>query len=277
MNRRAVWAITRKDLRAIFANLQVWLPMMIVPLILGVVMPFLMVWAIGHFGLEGMNNAKSMLSLLEKIPSSVLKRALDAMPTQVHQVVYLMANYMLAPFFLIIPLMTSSVITADSFAGEKERGTLESLLFSPTDLRSLLLGKVLAAFLPSVGLSMVTVALSALFVNWAGWPLFHQFFFPQLNWVPLILLVIPMVSLTTILINIVISAKVATFQAAYQMGGFLVLPVIALLFGQVSGMLLLDTVILALIGVVLGLLNIGLFWLILRALDRSRLFESQVR
>ena len=46
---------------------------------------------------------------------------------------------------------------------------------------------------------------------------------------PLMLLVIPMVSLLAVFLTVFISARVATFQAAYQMGGLLVLPALLLL------------------------------------------------
>ena len=43
----------------------------------------------------------------------------------------LVNGYLLAPLFLIVPLMVSAVLAADAFAGEKERRTLESLLHLP--------------------------------------------------------------------------------------------------------------------------------------------------
>ena len=43
----------------------------------------------------------------------------------------LVNGYLLAPLFLIVPLMVSAVLAADAFAGEKERKTLERLLHLP--------------------------------------------------------------------------------------------------------------------------------------------------
>lgn len=278
MNRRAIWAIARKDMRAIFANIQIWLPMMILPLILGFAMPIGLMWGLLRFGVEGgSDSVQSLLALLEKLPPSPLTDTLAAMSSVDQQVAYLLANFFMAPFFLLIGLMASSVVSADSFAGEKERGTLESLLFSPTDLVSLFLGKVLAAFLPAICLSIGTFLLYGVTVNALGWQLFGGLFFPRLNWLPLMLLVIPMISLLAVLVNVFISAKVSTFQAAYQMGGLLALPVIGLLLGQVSGLLLLDTAVLILVGCGLLLLNAVLLWQVVRGLNRTRLFESQIR
>ena len=51
--------------------------------------------------------------------------------------------------------MTSAVIAADSFAGEKERKTLEALLYTPTTDLELFTGKVLAPWLAAVAVSTI--------------------------------------------------------------------------------------------------------------------------
>lgn len=275
MNKAAVWAIARKDMEGITANVQVWLPMLVVPLVMVVLLPALMLWALGRYEVQALGNVEPMLRMIDQIPPSGLKSALDALPGVNQRLAYLAVNYVLAGFFLLIPLMTASTISADSFVGEKERGTLESLLFAPVDLLSLFVGKVLSAFIPAVGLSLVAFVAYGLVVNLVGWPLFGRIFFPHPNWLPLMLLVIPMVSLTAILFNVLISARVATFQAAYQLGGLVVLPVMVLIFGQVSGAMLLDTGLLLGIGFGLAAINYILLRQIVRRLQRDRLFTSQ--
>lgn len=270
-------ALARKDMQAISANLQVWLPMVLVPVVVGVVLPGVLVWALSSYGPGGQEDVAIILGWIDRLPPSPLRNSLEQLDSLEAKVSFMAANYMLAPFFLLIPLMAASVISADSFAGEKERGTLESLLFAPVDIRSLFLGKVLAALIPAVVLSLGTFVLCAVTVNLAGWPRFGRIFFPQLNWLPLLLLVIPMLSLATILVNVFISARVATFQAAYQLGALVVLPVLALVAGQFTGVLLLDTVAVLLMGVVLGLLNLLLLRQVMRRLDRNLLFSTQVR
>ena len=55
------------------------------------------------------------------------------------------------PFFLFVPIMASSVMAASSFVGEKEKHTLETLLYSPLSLRQLFQSKVLLYCLWSEG------------------------------------------------------------------------------------------------------------------------------
>ncbi|MFZ5824399.1 MAG: ABC transporter permease subunit [Bacillota bacterium] len=276
MNKRAIYAIAIKDIRAITANLQVWLPMAILPVVMGVLVPTIMVIAL-RYGVEGSDEVQMLLQWIERMPPGALRAKLESFPTLNHQVIYLAANYLLAPFFLLIPLMTASVVSADSFAGEKERGTLETLLFAPVDMRSLFTGKVLAAFIPAVLLSLGTFVICAVAVNLAGWSLFGEIFFPHLNWLPLLLLVIPMISLLAILVNVFISARVASFQAAYQMGGLVVLPLLAVVAGQLTGVVVLDTVAVLVAGLVLALVNFFLLQQVLRRLDRNLLFASQIK
>lgn len=264
-------AIAWKDMRAIGANIQVWLPMVLLPVIFGGVMPAVLLGVLRTKGVEAFGD----VSFVDMLPPQLAGLAVGTTIEQ--QVGYFVLNYMFAPFFLLIPLMASSVISADSFAGEKERGTLESLLFSPVDVRTMLVGKALAAFLPAIALSGGTLAITAVVANGVGWPLFGQLFFPTISWLPLMFLVIPALSLAAILVNVFVSAKVATFQAAYQIGGVVVLPILALVFGQVSGLLLFDTGIIFALGIVLVLVDAALLAVLRGRLDRSRLFESQIR
>lgn len=68
-----------------------------------------------------------------------------------------------------VPLFLVSSVTADSFAGERERHTLETLLASRLSDQAILFGKVLAAVLYGWGLAMVSVVLGVVTVNVAFW------------------------------------------------------------------------------------------------------------
>lgn len=59
---------------------------------------------------------------------------------------------------LIAPALIPAVIAASSVVGEREQGTLEPLLTTPLRREELLLGKALAAIVPSVGIAYVLFA-----------------------------------------------------------------------------------------------------------------------
>lgn len=50
-NRQAIRALVRKDIRAITASVQLWLPMLIVPLVIGIIMPGILIWTASGWNL----------------------------------------------------------------------------------------------------------------------------------------------------------------------------------------------------------------------------------
>ncbi|MET3937847.1 ABC-2 type transport system permease protein [Paenibacillus sp. PvP094] len=275
-NRQAIKALVRKDIRAITASIQLWLPMLIVPLIIGVTMPAILIWVASRVELRSIGNLGFLLDSLDILSSSGQIPELASMATDNHRIVYYLALYMFAPLFLIIPVMASSILTANSFAGEKERKTLEGLLFTPISMDTLFKGKVLAALIPSIILSWITFLIYGIIANILMYPMFGAVMFPNWNWIILVLWVVPSCSLMVILLNVLISAKVRGFQEAYQLGGLIVIPLLALIAGQASGMLLIRPVLLLLIGAALLLISLVLLRLVSLWNSRQQLAESQI-
>ncbi|KAA8747198.1 MULTISPECIES: ABC transporter permease subunit [Paenibacillus] len=275
-NRQAIRALVRKDIRSVTASVQLWLPMLIVPLIIGIIMPSALLWAASRMELRSLGNISFLLESLDALTHGGQIPQLASMPTDNHRIVYYLAMYMFAPLFLIIPVMASSILTANSFAGEKERKTLEGLLFTPISMNTLFKGKVLAALIPSILLSWVTFLIYGIIANILMYPMFGTLMFPNLNWIILVVWVVPACSLMVILLNVLISAKVRGFQEAYQLGGLIVLPLIALVAGQASGMLLIGPWMLLMIGAVLLLISLVLLRLVTAWNSRQQLAESQI-
>ncbi|WP_339299826.1 ABC transporter permease subunit [Paenibacillus sp. FSL R5-0623] len=275
-NRQAIHALVRKDIRSVTASVQLWLPMLIVPLIIGIIMPSALLWAASRMELRSLGNISFLLESLDALTQSGQIPQLASMPTDNHRIVYYLAMYMFAPLFLIIPVMASSILTANSFAGEKERKTLEGLLFTPISMSTLFKGKVLAALIPSILLSWVTFLIYGIIANILMYPMFGTLMFPNLNWIILVVWVVPACSLMVILLNVLISAKVRGFQEAYQLGGLIVLPLIALVAGQASGMLLIGPWMLLMIGAVLMLISVVLLRFVTLWNSRQQLAESQI-
>ncbi|CAI6082270.1 hypothetical protein PAECIP112173_03501 [Paenibacillus sp. JJ-100] len=275
-NRQAIRALIRKDIRSVTSSIQLWLPMLIVPLIIGIIVPSALLWAASRMNLHSISNINVILETMNRLIQDGLMPSLASMTSENHRIVYYLALYMFAPLFLIIPVMASSILTANSFAGEKERKTLEGLLFTPMSMSTLFKGKVLAALIPSLFLSWVTFILYGVIANILMYPMFGKLMFPNLNWIILIVWVVPTCSLAVILLNVLISAKVRGFQEAYQLGGLVVLPLLALIAGQATGMLLIGPWMLFGTGAVLLLIS----WVLLRLVTiwnrRQQLAESQI-
>lgn len=270
MNKRGARAIIRKDIMAVTSSIQIWLPMFLIPVIFSLVMPCLLILPAYHYDIS----EKSILELFEELPPGELRETVHSLDSTNKQVVYFSVHYLFAPFFLIIPLMAACVIGAGSFAREKERKTMESLLLAPISAPDLFWAKILAAFIPAVALTLISFFLYGIVVNLTAYQLFGGLIFPRPHWLILLFWVSPALSLGAVFINVFISAKVKGFQEAYQLGALTVLPVIALIVGQVTGVLLLSNTILWAVGAGLWLLDLFLIKKAGRHFDRNRIFAT---
>lgn len=91
------------------------------------------------------------------------------MPAQTPEV-WLSGSPFALLFFLLVPSMIASTMSADAFAGERERKTLETLLATPLGDRAIVAGKALAALLVALAVAVVVVVVATITVNAAGHP-----------------------------------------------------------------------------------------------------------
>jgi len=115
-------------------------------------------------------------------------------------------------FFTPLMLVTSTI--AESFAGERERHTLETLLASRLPDRAILFGKLLVSILFAWGMSLLLLFVSLLVVNLLDGKSGFQIYQTNILWMDILgsLLVAGFVSG----LGIVISLRSATVQAASQ-------------------------------------------------------------
>lgn len=225
----AVQAVLRRDLTAVARSKAVVLPMLLVPLLLLVLLPM-------SVGLAANGGALDVDRFLELLPGR-LAHPILALPEH-ERLVILVLGYLLAPLFLIVPLMVSAVLAGDAFAGEKERKTLESILHLPVRDKDLYVAKLLAGFLPSVAVSWIGFALFCVVANASAWPTMERIFLPTWLWAIVILWISPAVAAVGLGIMVRVSVRVNNTQEAQQLGGAVVLPLVILAVGQTTGLLL---------------------------------------
>lgn len=268
MNWRAIFAIIRKDLKVVLQNKGVLLPIIIVPLVLFVLLPILAVFAPSMVNIAGAS-LNQFDQLLARMPQG-LQSELAAYNMNQKVIVYFLV-YMLAPMFLILPLMVASVIAADSFAGEKERKTLEALLYTPTTDREMFIAKLLSAWLTALVVALVGFLLYAIVANIAAWSEIGRIFLPNAMWLVLIVWVVPAAAGLGLCVMVLVSMRAQGFQDAYQLGGVVVLPILLLVFGQVAGIMYFSIGVALLLGAVIWLINLILLWLGSRSFKRGNL------
>jgi ABC-type Na+ efflux pump permease subunit len=254
-------------------NKAAWGPAIALPLIFAVLMPILFTVLPQVLPVEDIQRELGDIDvLLSQLPSSA-SELFSGLGLEQMFVLYMTA-FMLAPLFLIMPLMFSSVVGADSFVGERERKTLEALLYSPATDMELFLGKVLAAVIPAISLSWLTYLVYIIVVNVASYDLFNRIWFPLLTWWPLMFWLTPAFAVLGVSATVLISSRVKTFMEAYQLTGSLVVLVLALVVGQATGVLYLGVGTVMLVGTLIWIVDIILLRISIRSFKRSMLIAK---
>lgn len=237
-------AIIKKDIRSITSNKQVFMVMLIVPLALTIVLPSILVFVTALVP-ETTSNFQVLLGML---PITAQQG------NQEQLILGLVLNKIMPAFFLMIPIMASSVMAASSFVGEKEKHTLETLLYSPLSLKQLFQSKILAGFLVGMMVSFISFSAMMIVLEIEMFFLTGSVIIPDISWVIVMFLVAPAISLVAISITVRGSAKAQTMEEAQQSAVFLIFPIIALVIGQFTGVIMVSTWLLFGLGIVLALI-----------------------
>jgi len=267
VNRRIIAAIMEKDLREVSRNRIAVIGAVILAVIFAVVLPVLITQMAAIT--IGTPDQPPFEEVEEIIPPQLLELMEQLSPAELPIVLFL--GYLFAPLFLVLPLMLSSIIAAEAFVGEKERKTLEPLIYTPATDLELFAGKVLASAVPATLYAWANFAIYAIVVNLAGWPVMGRLWFPTDTWWVLMLWVVPAVATLGVSATVLISARVNTFMEAYQASGALVLIILVLLMGQIFGLIFLSPAVLLVVGFLFFALDAVLIWFGVRVFARSEL------
>ncbi|HCQ90848.1 MAG TPA: ABC transporter permease [Clostridium sp.] len=241
-------ALIYKDVKDITSSKQVLIPMIIVPLIFVIILPTIVLLLL-HFSSDVAKTLKDFDSLISRLPQTY-----NALTTE-QMVLTILTNYLFPSFFLLIPIMCSTLLGASSFVGEKEHKTMETLLYTPISIEELFKAKLLGVFIPTYVITLICSIIFGIIINIGGLLYFHKLIFPNIKWVILILYLTPAVAILGLTFTVLISAKSKTFQEAQQLAGLIVLPIILLAVGQITGILLLTNMVLIIIGTIIFIID----------------------
>jgi ABC-2 type transport system permease protein len=172
------------------------------------------------------------------IPEAYLRGCAQGMTAAECFQVYFVTQFML--LFMLTPLIVPVNIAAYSVAGEKTTRSLEPLLATPITTAELLAGKNLAAVIPAVlatWLSFVVFAVGARLLVTSSQVL-SALLDPM--WWLAILVVGPLLSILSTNFSLMVSSRVNDPRAAEQLSAVVMLPLLALFFGQIAGYIYLN-------------------------------------
>ena len=148
------------------------------------------------------------------------------------------ATYFLI-LFMLIPTVVPLTMAIYSVIGEKSARTLEPLLAAPVGVGELLFAKSLASTVPSVVVTWIAYAIYLVSVSSLGSrAAVNAVTAPR--WILAIVVMVPLLTLLSVNLGILISTRVNDVRVAQQIGGLVVVPVVGLGIAQVTGRVVLD-------------------------------------
>jgi ABC-2 type transport system permease protein len=195
MRLRKAWIVTMKDFGVVSKSKHILYSLIAMPLVMSIGLPLV------------------VLTMLAGTPITVVASLLG----------------MFTAFFAVMATMLPTVIASYSFVGEKVERSLEPLLATPTTDGELLLGKCLAAFLPSMAATLIGAAGYVTVIDL--WSYMNQgpILLPNLNLALMVGLVAPLACILSVEANVIVSSRVSDVRAAEQLGGMVASPIILVL------------------------------------------------
>ena len=249
------------------------LPIVLVPIAFSTIFPFI----IGSIQRLALNQVQTqgLETLIRSMPEQI-RQELSQMTAQ-QVIFYVLSVYFYAPLFLMIPIMVSSVIASDSFAGEKERKTIEALLATPLLDSELFLGKVLVSLVPSMMATLGAFLVYSMTVNLVSIRMLSgNALLPNLVWVVLVFGFAPMMAAACIGLTVTVSAWVKGFREAQQISVLLVFPVVSLMFGQLLGLFVLEPRMVGALTGLFALLDLLIFYYGITTFNRETILSRHV-
>ncbi len=224
-----VWVVVRKEWAEVFKNRMVLGTVGFLPLVFTAL-------PLGIMGATRSSGAMGSISTTD-MPAS-FARLCGAMSGAECGQYFLVSEFLL--LFMMMPLVIPVTIASYSIVGEKTTRTLEPLLATPITTFELLLGKGLAAALPAIGATWgaFTIFLIGARILAVGPGVVARLMDPM--WWIAVLIVGPLLAAAAVSVAVMVSSRVSDPRVAEQLSMLVILPLLGLFFGQVSGLLLLN-------------------------------------
>ncbi|HZY93049.1 MAG TPA: ABC transporter permease subunit [Thermoplasmata archaeon] len=224
MNLRKAWTIARKDFAVFWQKKSILATLLAFPLGVGVGLPVVLLFV----------SRRQSLSFASLLPLT------DSF----------------AFFFMVSTAAVATSLGSYAIVGEKAEKSLEPLLAAPISDSDLLLGKVLAAFLPTVGSTLLGATVFMGVVDAISFPQLHSLWYPNWSIAALLLVATPLACLFCVEVDVLVSSRASDVRTAQQLGGLMALPfAVIYVLGEVH-VLTLDTP--TLLWISLGLLAVDL-------------------
>lgn len=249
--------IIQKEWAEVFKNKMVMFTVIFLPLLFAV-MPLLILY-FGGGDSAGMADAE--------LPSQFTAMCSPGLSAGECFQVYIVSQFMI--MFMLVPLIIPVNIAAYSIVGEKTTRSLEPLLATPISTRELLIGKNLASVIPAVAATFASFFIFALGAGLlSGSPEVTRALLDPM-WLLAVLLVGPLLAVLSVNVAIMVSSRVNDPRVAEQLSVVVIIPILGLFFGQVSGLLLINSTIILILAAAVFVLDLVMIQVAIRLFQRE--------
>jgi ABC-2 type transport system permease protein len=242
------WIVTSKDLSVFKKNKYILYSLVSIPFIVGVVLPLIFIYALG------------------------------AEATQLTQAQFINAANTIANtgaiYFVLIPVILPSIMGSYSIVGEKIEKSLEPLLATPTTDGELLLGKSLATFIPTMGVTYIGAVIFVTIMDVWSYIKFGFFLLPNLDLAVILGIMAPLACVLSVEANVIISSKVNDIRAAQNLGSIVVLPLLLFLVFAIQITIIPLILLALLVSATLAVADIALFYLSKATFQREEILTK---
>lgn len=250
--------IIRKEWAEVFKNRMVLFTVIFLPLMM-TALPLIILFSTREAGMDAGGS---------ELPEQFAQFCDEGLSTGECFQVYLVSQFLL--MFMMIPLIIPINIAAYSIVGEKTTRSLEPLLATPITTAELLTAKNLAATIPAVIATWAGFAIfaaGALII--AGTRMAGALLDPM--WLLAVFLVGPLMAVLSVNFSIMVSSRVNDPRVAEQVSTVVILPLLALFFGQISGLFFLNESLILIIALALLVIDLGVIYLAVRLFQRENI------
>jgi len=242
------WIVTSKDLSVFRKNKYILYSLFTFPILVGVVLPIIFIYA-----LEAQSSTLTRLQFIIAANSVANTGSI---------------------YFVLIPVILPAIMGSYSIVGEKIEKSLEPLLATPTTDGELLLGKSLATFLPTLGVTYTGTAVFVTIMDVWSFIKFGLFLLPNTDFALILGMLAPLACVLSVEANVIISSRVNDIRAAQQLGTYVVIPLILLLVFAIQLTIFPIILLVLSVSAVIAVVDIALFYLAKATFQREEILTK---
>jgi ABC-2 type transport system permease protein len=268
MDRLRLLNILKKEWQLMFSEVNSALLVTLLPLII-VGQGILYIWLVAEFAGTAMMESSLFQSVLAKLNDMI--PALGGIATEEQLRVLLLSQFNL--FLLLIPIMIAINFATFSIVEEKQSHSLEALLATPVRTGELLLGKALSGALPAIVVTWLCAGVFFAVVAAMGWGHLVGLVITP-SWFITLFLLNPGVAVLSFLLGVIGSSRARDSKSAQNIVVVIILPVLALIGIQVTGIVWLTMGTSLILALVIGAIDFLILKVAVRLFNRESIVVS---